>query len=278
MPSRRSAVMSPLVLGVCAFVLALAPDPAQATLNVALTPATQVVAPGADFDVFVDVTNTGTVFNGFDLVVGYDPAALTFLPLSPISLQQGCLMAGGCSLACGNTFHLFNAAADSLKINDVLLCNGVTLQGPGHLYKLRFRASNTEQATLLTIRDKHFFDAGLFVAGGVQSAGCLVNIGEPLAVGPSARPPARTVRVEPNPAFGHVNFFFDANTGGPAEIEILDLQGRVVRDLGPSAIGPQSRLSWDGHDARGFRAPAGLYLVKIRRGGQVQNSRVLLLQ
>jgi hypothetical protein len=282
MSSRPSAVLSLFSTGLCAFVLAAVPVPARAAVHVALTPATQVVPPStlltpSDFDVFVDVTDASSLFNTFKLVVGYDPAVLTLLPETVPFPRQGCLMTGGCSAACGNLFHVFDAAGDSLSIDDALLCNTISVQGPGRLYRLRFRASSTAQATSLTIRKAQFIDAGLFVPG-VVSAGCLVNIGAPVGVGPPPHAAARPVRVEPNPAFGRTNFVFEDNDGAPAEIEILDLQGRVVRALGPASVGTQSRLSWDGCDARGGHVPAGLYLVRIRRGEQVQHSRVILLQ
>src|SRR6185503_17145494 len=78
--------------------------PARASVTVALQTASASVAPGADFDVDVTVTQAGSAFNAFDAVVGFDPAALTFVQLAPLSLQEGALMTG----ACGNRFHQFN--------------------------------------------------------------------------------------------------------------------------------------------------------------------------
>src|SRR5436190_23939472 len=87
--------------------LASTASPARAAVSVGLTPASQTVTPGTDFDLFIDITSAGSAFNGFDAVVTFNPAALTFLPLAPTTLQQGCLMTGSCSSACGSTFHLF---------------------------------------------------------------------------------------------------------------------------------------------------------------------------
>ena len=260
----------------CVLALAGAASRARAAINVGLTPASQNVTPGTDFDVFIDVTSAGSAFNGFDVVVSFDPGALTLLPTAPTTLQQGCLMTGGCSAACGNAFHVFAAAGDSISVNDVLLCAGVTLTGPGHLYKLRFHATTTPQVSQLSIRRAQFFNAGLFVTP-VNKTGCLVGIGVNVGVG--APPPglARPLRVEPNPAFGHVNFVSDDEASGLAEADIVDLQGRLVQHVGPAWLGPHARFGWDGNDSRGARAPAGLYLVKVRRGGQVQNARVILL-
>src|SRR5262245_3824227 len=93
-----------------AITLAAMPGAAHAAagVKVALLPATLSVAPGAEFDLSMEVTRSGSNFNGFDAYVGWDPAALTFVPLSPISQQEGTYF----SSACSNRFHLFHAGAD----------------------------------------------------------------------------------------------------------------------------------------------------------------------
>src|SRR6266436_4198597 len=96
-------------------------------VSVSFSPATLEVAPGDEFDLDLVVTDPGSPFNGFDAVVGYDPDGLTFIPLSPTSLQEGAYMTG----ACGSTFHRFHAGSQTDTITDVLLCDGVSLTGPG---------------------------------------------------------------------------------------------------------------------------------------------------
>ena len=249
---------------------------AQAAVDVALTPANQTVIPGTDFDVFLDVTQAGSAFNGFDVAVGFDPSAVTPVPLTPIALQQGCLMTGECSAACGNAFHLFGTAAGIDSVSDVLLCNQVSLTGPGRLYRLRFHAENTLQITTISILRVKFYNAGLYV-NPVNATSCQVGIG--ISVGVGTPPPgvARPLRVEPNPSFGRVNFRSEDDASGLAEVDILDLQGRVVQHLGPLWLASHAQFSWDGRDARGGSVRAGMYLVRVRRGGQVQNTRVILL-
>ena len=242
-----------------------------------LTPASQSVTPGTDFDLFIDVTSAGSAFNGFDAVVSFDPAALTFVPLAPTTAQQGCLMTGACSASCGNTFHLFSAAGDSLSVSDVLLCNQTFLTGPGHLYKLRFHASNTIQITHVLVRHTNFYNAGLFVTP-VQTADAVIGIGVTLGVAPTPPSEALNVRVQPSPSFGRVQFVSDAGSDAPTRITLLDLQGRVVRALEPARLGAGARATWDGLDARGVRVAAGVYQARIERGDQVQWTRVVLLQ
>ncbi len=275
MPKPSDILYRVVLLAAC--LCTLAAGSARAQITVALTPATQTVPPGTDFDVFVDVSAAGSAFNAFDIVVVYDPAALTLLPTAPTSLQQGCLMTGGCSAACGNTFHRFSAAADSIAVSDILLCNQVSLTGPGHLYKLRFRASVTAQLTALTVRSVQFYNAGLLV-GPVSSTGARVGIGVSVGVEPRPAAGMRVLRAEPNPARGRVQFVAQDDRGGVAEAEIVDLQGRVVQHLGAVQLGPLVRFAWDGRDAHGARVPAGLYLVKVRRGDDVRTSRFILLQ
>jgi hypothetical protein len=55
-------------------VALLAAGNASAGVTVALQPASQLVAPGSDFDVLLEVTAPGSSFNAFDAIVGYDPA------------------------------------------------------------------------------------------------------------------------------------------------------------------------------------------------------------
>lgn len=249
-----------------------------ALITAALTPPTQTVTPGTDFDVFFDVTAAGAAFNGFDLVVQYDPAALTPVPLVPVSNQQGCLMTGACSGACpNNTFHRFTTAGDSIVVSDVLLCNAFSLTGPGNLYKLRFHASNTQQVTQLTVRRAQFFNAGLLVTPA-SVTGAQIGIGVSVGVGRDLPGLSAGVRAEPNPARGRVQFVPTGGAPGPAEAEILDLQGRLVRSLGAVTLGAGAGFSWDGSDLHGRRAPSGLYLVKLRRAGEVRTSRFILLQ
>ncbi len=276
MSSRQSSRRHRWVLGLCVLASCAAPARVHAGVRVALTPNIQNVAPGADFDVFVDVTEAGSPFNGFDVVVSFDPAALTLLPLAPSTLQQGCLMTGACSAACGNTFHRFSAAGDSIMVNNVLLCNQTVLTGPGNIYKLRFHASNTPQATQLSIRRAGFFNAGLFV-NPVTKSGCMIGIGVTLGVGGPGTAPIARMRVEPNPSRGHVAFVPEGTDAGLTDLEIIDLQGRIIRHLGPVWLGSQAPLVWDGFDSRGSRVPSGVYLVKIRRGDSIQRSRVVLL-
>jgi len=124
----------------------------QDTVAVDPLPDTLVVQPGDPVNLQLYVTEPGRAFNAYDTVIGFDPAALTFLQTSPLTLQEGAYMKGGC----GSTFHYFLAAPDSLTISHSLLCPGDSLIGPGQLYRLHFRARDVAQGTWVHIRHIQF--------------------------------------------------------------------------------------------------------------------------
>lgn len=250
-------------------------SPASAAVSVALSPALQTVAPGGEFDVRVEIPSAGSAFNAYEVVVQYDPAVLTFLPKSPTTLQQGALMLGGCSPA--STFHLFSAGGDSLSITNSLLCNGGSLTGPGTLYTLRFRASNTPQVTTLSIRFKEFFSAGVLVTP-VNATGCQVGIGIPLDV-PAREHGALRVQADPNPAWGSVRLTISGAGAGPRDVDVLDVTGRAVRHLSHGMNVPSGggSLVWDGTTDSGARVPAGIYLVRVRSGAESRLTRIAWL-
>ena len=242
-----------------------------------LLPVNQTVAPGSQFDIEIAVTEAGSSFNGFEAVVSYNPSALTFLQASPVSLQRGCLMTGACSAACGNTFHVFSAAGDSLKTNLGLLCDQVSLTGPGQIYKLRFQASTTVQVTTLTIRRAAFFNSGLLVTP-LSLAGCTVGIGAVVDAGPAPVASGLGIRVHPNPFRNAVELTVEAGVAGTQDLRVLDLLGRTVRILSADGAPAGVRhVVWDGRNESGAQVPAGIYLVQLRIGDRVRLARVTKL-
>ncbi len=244
-------------------------------VHVALTPATSQVAPGAVFDLDLSITQAGSAINGFDAVIGYDPAALTLIPLSPTSLQQGTLMTG----ACGNLFHRFVQEPGRLTIADVMLCAGVSVTGPGQIYRLRFQASNTPQVTQVQfLPGLQFYNAGLFV-NPAFSTDATIGIGVTLGASPPARAERLGLRVAPNPARSGTSFVVEADRAGPLRISVVDIRGRLVRRFEDSLVTAGTRtLVWDGRDSAGRLLAAGVYLVTLEAGGRSVSSRVSLVR
>lgn len=249
---------------------------AHAAVALSVTPNTTTVPGGSEFDVELTIPSAGSAFNGFSVVLQYDPAVLTLLPQTPSVLQEGCLMNGGCSAACGNTFHQFVASGDSIVVNDYLFCNQTSITGAGSLYKLRFRAANSAHVTAITVRRVRFYNAGVLVAP-VNVTNSTITVSSALGVGdtPGA---VHALRIEPNPSFGRMQLVVEDGSTGLTEADILDLQGRVVRHLGPVWVGPRGRIEWDGTDASGSRVSGGVYLARLKRGGKVETSRFTVLR
>ena len=249
-------------------------EPAEAdTIFLAVAPTDTVVTPGTVFELHLRVTRPGKGFNAYDIVIDYDPAALTFLQRTPLSLQEGSYML----TACGNTFHRFDAAGDSLTIAHSLLCQGVSLPGPGILYNLRFQASLIPQITQVSVRSIQFYDGGLFVgpavitnaraqAGPTSAAEPLPTLhGLRLQAAPNPFNPATVIRVE------------SALTW--RDLEVLDVRGRLVRVLARGPHPPGAALwVWDGRDDRGSAVAAGVYLVSVQSPATRATQRLVLLK
>uniref|UniRef100_A0A832MKJ3 FlgD/Vpr Ig-like domain-containing protein n=1 Tax=Eiseniibacteriota bacterium TaxID=2212470 RepID=A0A832MKJ3_UNCEI len=248
---------------------ALAPwaAPARAGVAVALAPADTAVAPGDTLTLRLVVPAAGSPFNGFEVTVEFDTAGLALVPLAPPAAQQGCLVTGACGPACGVTFHRFETAGDSAAATVVLLCDGVSLTGPGELYRLRFAASAVPQTAGVRVRRASFFDGGVFVAP-VTAADAVVRIQVPVAVAEAPRTPRAALRAEPNPARGALALAVEPHAAGWQSLEAFDVTGRAVRriEAGWRPAAPR-RVAWDGRDDSGRALPPGVYLVVLRAGG-----------
>lgn len=77
-------------------------------------------------------------------------------------------------------------------------------------------------------------------------------------------PPARVMlSATPNPARGPVSLGYSMPRAGSVQLGMYDLHGRLVKELFSGTKAPGAyRLSWDGRDASGMRAPAGVYFAR----------------
>jgi photosystem II stability/assembly factor-like uncharacterized protein len=80
----------------------------------------------------------------------------------------------------------------------------------------------------------------------------------------------------PNPARGAARFALELPAASEAEVSVYDAAGRRVATLhrGPLAAGSHA-FAWDGTDARGRRASAGVYFVRASAGGSVATRRLV---
>jgi hypothetical protein len=256
-------------------VLAMAGAAGAAGIHSALTPALVLVQPGETFSIDFAITEADASFNAFDAVVEYDPSLITFLPVVPSALQQGDLMTG----ACGSTFHLFSAAADSLKFTSAILCAGISRTGPGQLYHLSFQAGPTYADTPISLRPTRtkFYDAGVRIFP-VATADALVRIMDLTGVGGPAGSQAISLRAAPNPVRAGTTFTLWSEAGGPQSLAIYDLRGRVVRAFDRTNAPAGARLvAWDGRDERGMALAAGVYRAVLRVGGRRVSSPIVIV-
>lgn len=245
-------------------------------VHAALLPGTTTsVAAGDTVQVGLCIAEAGAAFNAYAAVVDYDTTALVFLPTSPTSLQEGALMKG----ACGSTFHVFKAAADSLSVSHALMCAGVSVSGPGELYHLRFRARDFTGVTWIHIRRIEFYDAGPPVEPAA-SADAWVLIGGTLDVPAVAAPgPGPGLGVRPNPCRAGAVFLLRSDRAGGQRLEVFDIAGRSLRVLARGDFPAGERqVAWDGADATGRRLPPGVYPVVFTAAGRRACARAAVVR
>ncbi len=252
----------------------LASVQSHAAVRLAVSPETLTVAPGATFTLELRVPVTGSAFNGFDAVVEYDPAQLTFLPTNPLSLQQGSSM----QLACGNTFLLLQSAGDSITISDVLLCNITSLTGPAQLLTLRFRASNTSGVTHVRLRSVQFYNEGLFVDPAITSD-ALIKWGVVLGVNPAPRTRDLGLSVRSNPSRGEQWVDASSPYEGEQQLVVFDAAGRAIRhlDSGLRPVGTRA-IRWDGRDDEGRLVAPGVYQARLLAAGRSVSALLVRLR
>jgi hypothetical protein len=71
-----------------------------------------------------------------------------------------------------------------------------------------------------------------------------------------------SVSVSPNPFRDQVSLSIGSKDVSPAQIGIYNLKGQLVQSFG---LLPGKTLVWDGTDAKGYKAAAGMYLLKVKQ-------------
>lgn len=83
--------------------------------------------------------------------------------------------------------------------------------------------------------------------------------------------------VAPNPFNPMTTITFSLATTGHAKVDIIDVQGRLVRSLyaGELPAGERS-LVWDGRDNAGRSVPSGAYFARLESGSQTATRKMIL--
>jgi hypothetical protein len=100
------------------------------------------------------------------------------------------------------------------------------------------------------------------------------DVGDRIATGVALR------AVAPNPFADRAAIEFELPRATRVALSVLDVHGRTVRTLsaGSSWSAGRHRLEWDGADAHGRPAAAGVYLVAIEAGGERALRRVVRIR
>jgi parallel beta-helix repeat protein len=87
------------------------------------------------------------------------------------------------------------------------------------------------------------------------------------------------VRAWPNPFNPQVSVSFELARGGHVSAVVMDLTGRLVRQLhdGDLAAGYHG-LTWDGTDARGQGLASGVYFYRLVAGGESATGKLVLVR
>jgi photosystem II stability/assembly factor-like uncharacterized protein len=105
-----------------------------------------------------------------------------------------------------------------------------------------------------------------------------INLGAlTVAVGRTATPMRIALSApSPNPSRDAARFALALPAAGNAEVTVFDAAGRRVRELFSGGAGPGSLpLAWDGIDAHGHNAGAGIYFVRASAAGSTVTRRLV---
>jgi len=105
-----------------------------------------------------------------------------------------------------------------------------------------------------------------------------IVVDDATSVDVTARPPLFLNQPWPNPATSDVVFELDAPDGASTLLEVYDVRGRLV--MGWSGDGPSGTrtIRWNLRDAGGEPVASGIYLVRLRSGGNEAVRRFVRLR
>lgn len=100
----------------------------------------------------------------------------------------------------------------------------------------------------------------------------------PAGAAAPASPPLHLANA-PDPFNPATTLHLESDTAGPAQVDIIDIRGRVLRSLWSGVLPAGKRdLLWDGRDDAGRGVPSGVYWARLRQGGAARTDRMTLVR
>jgi hypothetical protein len=238
------------------------------------------VARGDSIDISFLVDSSARQFNAYEVSLGFDPTLIQFA-----NVFEGPLFTG----ACGNRFTHLGRTDSTVTYAHVILCSGVSLNGPGVMSIFRFRAREigTTPVNIISDPDRTFFDAGLYIwpqhptyPRQVIFHNIVVRVLDPtsgLDPRPRVDPAGPRLEFAPNPVAREGSFRLYLPGPGPATLQVFDPAGRMVWACEPErSAGGWSNLSWGPGTARPF--PSGSYFCLLSTGRKTATCKVLVIR
>ena len=118
-------------------------------------------------------------------------------------------------------------------------------------------------------------------APGGEVRGQVLNLVGPtdVALPGTASDATMELRAFPNPVRGNSTaFYYRTATPAPVTLEVLDVQGRVVRHVYHAETGGSGVVAWDTRDDAGREVATGIYFARVVSGNETRSGRVAVLR
>ncbi len=102
---------------------------------------------------------------------------------------------------------------------------------------------------------------------------------DPSSSVPENLPEVAGIRANPNPAYGMTRLYYQIPAGysGPVQLDIVDVQGRIVRSLVSKGQKAGSYfVTWEGRDQAGARVADGVYFARMQAGEHKTTTKVVI--
>lgn len=202
--------------------------------------------PGAEFVATVKMTGAGNI-QGLSLDLDYDATVITPVGVSAGELMDRQAQPGIVLTTGGGT------------VDAALLGSGAGIAGSGELAHVTLRVLAAGDPALSLARAVARDSENRPVDVTLQTGGVS-----------ESRVPLRTSlgNIYPNPFTASATIPIELQTSGWTDLAVFDVSGRLVRTIlsGEASAGVKTTL-WDGRDDRGRPVGSGLYVIRLRAGG-----------